>query len=128
MKLDKDQKRTLLYLTVFALILMCITAYIKKDLKENSVYTVCFVDSYMDGPSSSPAIFYYYYVNGKKYENSNYLDSNYDVKVGEFYVVKFSSKNPDWAEIQQDQRVFSTTKIRKAGLKIPKKKKNQFKF
>ncbi|WP_289064239.1 hypothetical protein [uncultured Zobellia sp.] len=124
MKLTKSQKGTLLFVGISAVVTICITQYIKSSLKHNSEYTIGYVFDSMNGPSSGPAIFYYYYVDGEKYDNSDFVNSNYDVRVGEFYWVKYSSEHPSLAEIQQNFQVIDSDKIRKAGFPLPKEKRN----
>ncbi|SHK03446.1 hypothetical protein [Pseudozobellia thermophila] len=126
MTLTKSQKGTLLFVGISAVIIICITQYIKSSVKNNSEYTIGYVFDSMNGPSSGPAIYYYYYVDGKKYDNSDYINSDYDVRVGEFYWVKYSSEHPNWAEIQQNLQVIDSDKIKKAGFSLPQKKRNQF--
>ena len=71
MALTKSQKGTLLFVGISALIVICITQYIKNSVKNNSEYTIGYVFDSMNGPSSGPAIYYYYYVNGKKFVSSD---------------------------------------------------------
>ncbi len=126
MAIDRGQKITLSVCLLIMLIVWIVSLLIRNEVKENAVYTVCYVYDYMSGVSSGSYISFYFYVDNKRIKGSNSYNPKYNVKVGEFYMVKYSSENPDFSEIQQDQRVFSTTKIKEAGLTIPKKKKNQF--
>ena len=126
MAITKSQKVTLISVLVLVMATYLVSLFLRKSINDNPRYTVGFVYDYMDGGSTGPSVFYYYYVNNKKYENSDYQDRKNGAKTGNFYFVKYSFDNPNLAELQQSRQILDTVKIKEAGFTLSKKKRNQF--
>jgi hypothetical protein len=67
----------------------------------------------------SPYLKYIYIVDNKIYESAEKL--NYECgkcKIGKYFRIKYSSKNPDYSELYFNQEVTDTIKIKEAGFLI----------
>ncbi|WP_378187729.1 hypothetical protein ACE939_05065 [Aquimarina sp. W85] len=62
---------------------------------------------------------YNYFVDGKKYKGSTFLNGNCgECKLSKYYRIKYSSKDPDYSEMYLDQEVINERLIIKAGFTI----------
>lgn len=62
---------------------------------------------------------YIYFVNGVMFKGREYLgDECRKCKIGKYFRIKYSSKNPDYSELYFNQEVTDTMKIKEAGFLI----------
>lgn len=82
-------------------------AILDRDRKENAHYTIGVTDGrHKNLRSSSPDIDYYYWVNGRKYSNTQSYPIELDIITNDGkYFVEFSSKDPSNAKILLDRPV-----------------------
>ncbi|MDO6818978.1 hypothetical protein [Zobellia sp. 1_MG-2023] len=126
MILDKSKIKVLIIVVFLFLTTYFVSRYIKNDINTNAEYTIGFVYDYMEGVTSGEYIYYRYYVSGQVYENSNAYDSDHKVKIGQYYTVKYSTRNPEHSVLQQGFLITDTSEIKKAGFSLQKNKVNQF--
>ena len=126
MILDKSKIKVLIIVGFLFLTTYFVSRYIKNDINTNAEYTIGFVYDYMEGVTSGEYIYYRYYVSGQVYENSNAYDSDHKVKIGQYYTVKYSTRNPEHSVLQQGFLITDTSEIKKAGFSLQKNKVNQF--
>lgn len=118
MILDKSKIRVLIVVGFLLLTTYFVSRYIKNDINSNAEYTIGFVYDYMEGITSGEYIYYRYYVSGQVYENSNSYDNAHNVKIGEYYMVKYSTSNPEHSKLQQGLLITDTIQIKAAGFKL----------
>jgi hypothetical protein len=84
-----------------------------KELKETRIVTVGKITEFK-GAAKSPCLNFIFFIDG----NSNFSDSprdNNGERIGEFFKVIYSSKNPEVCRIYLDEKITDTTLILKAG-------------
>jgi hypothetical protein len=84
-----------------------------KELKESGIVTVGMITEFK-GAAKGPYLNFKFFIDG----NSNFSDSprdNNGEKIGEFFKVVYSSKNPEVSRIYLDEKITDTTLILKAG-------------
>ncbi len=84
-----------------------------KGLKETGIVTVGKITEFK-GATKSPCLNFKFFIDG----NSNFSDSprdNNGERIGEFFKVIYSSKNPEVCRIYLDEKITDTTLILKAG-------------
>ncbi|MBU3025978.1 hypothetical protein [Zobellia galactanivorans] len=118
MILDKIKIRVLIVVGFLLLTTYFASRYIKNDINSNAEYTIGFVYDYMEGITSGEYIYYRYYVSGQVYENINSYDKAHNVKIGDYYMVKYSTSNPEHSELQQGLLITDTIQIKAAGFKL----------
>ena len=126
MILDKSKIKVLIIVVFLFLTTYFVSRYIKNDINTNAEYTIGFIYDNMEGVTSGEYIYYRYYVSGQVYENSNAYDSDHKVKIGQYYTVKYSTRNPEHSVLQQGFLITDTSEIKKAGFSLQKNKVNQF--
>ncbi|WP_289064213.1 hypothetical protein [uncultured Zobellia sp.] len=126
MILEKNKIKALIIVGFLFMTTYFVSRYIKNDINTNAEYTIGFVYDYMEGVTSGEYIYYRYYVLGQVYENSNAYDNDHKVKIGQYYMVKYSTSNPEHSELQQGFLITDTSEIKKAGFSLLKNRVNQF--
>jgi hypothetical protein len=84
-----------------------------KELKESGIVTVGKITEFK-GAAKGLYLNFKFFIDG----NSNFSDSprdNNGEKIGEFFKVVYSSKNPEVSRIYLDEKITDTTLILKAG-------------
>ena len=84
-----------------------------KELKESGIVTVGKITEFK-GAAKGLYLNFKFFIDGK----SNFSDSprdNNGEKIGEFFKVVYSSKNPEVSRIYLDEKITDTTLILKAG-------------
>jgi hypothetical protein len=67
-----------------------------KEREQNKRYTIGVITERPDALFENRRDWYYeFYYNHKKYQSSRRTHVGYDVKLGDYFLVEFSSKNPD---------------------------------
>ena len=83
------------------------------EIKEFGVFTIGKVTK-LKGASKKPGIDYRFNVNGKRVFSDSPVSVK-SIKIGEFFKVIYSAKNPEVCRIYLDEKITDTTLILKAG-------------
>lgn len=113
------KNKKFLYTMIFILIFWVIFNYFKIELDSNErnkfkLESVSKVTSFK-GASRSKFLNFIYLVNNKWIKEDWYCGSHPKMKVGEFYKIIYSSKDPKNVEIFLDEKITDTLAILKAG-------------
>lgn len=84
-----------------------------KEIEKYGIITVGKITKFK-GASSRAYLRYHYYVNNHSFGSDSPRDEKGE-KIGEFYKVIYSSKNPEKSRIQLDEKITDTTSILNAG-------------
>jgi hypothetical protein len=87
-----------------------------KELEEYGIVTIGKITKFK-GAAKSPYLNFKFFVDGNSYGSDSPRDNNGE-KIGQFFKVIYSSKNPKICRIYLDQPVIDTTLILKAGFSI----------
>jgi YbbR domain-containing protein len=107
------------YIILIIVIIFAIINYLKVELDRNErenfkIESISKVYEFK-GASRSKFLNFVYFFENKKYKDDWYCGSHPKVKVGEFYKIIYSSKNPKNVEIFLDEKITDTVAILKAG-------------
>jgi hypothetical protein len=69
------------------------------DIKLNSKYAIAKITKQLSSLKNGNQWYYEFGYNGKLYEWYRSTHAGYDVKVGDYFLVEFSSKNPEHSKI-----------------------------
>ena len=84
-----------------------------KEIEKYGIITVGKITKFK-GASSRANLRYHYYVNNNSFGSDSPRDEKGE-KIGEFYKVIYSSKNPEKSRIYLDKKITDTTSILNAG-------------
>ncbi|QCX00946.1 hypothetical protein FGM00_12800 [Aggregatimonas sangjinii] len=112
---------------LFLFLLYIFSKYYQSEITDNSTYTIAKVTGYSRALSSSPEIYFTYFVDGQKIRVPNKFEGDYSIVKDKFFRVRYAADNPTWGEIQLDYPVTDSAQIKSAGLWFTKPKRNQFK-
>lgn len=127
MALDRNQYIGICLALVVLIVTYLVFEFRKNNIENNPIKTIGFVNGYLRGAKSGPALLYVYNIGSVEYQGSTYINSDeYSKHRNRFYIIRYSSKNPSWSELLLDEPVTDTTAIKAAGFTIPRKKRNQF--
>ena len=84
-----------------------------KEIEKYGIITVGKITKFK-GASSRTYLRYHYYVNNNSFGSDSPRDEKGE-KIGEFYKVIYSSKNPEKSRIYLDEKITDTTSILNAG-------------
>jgi hypothetical protein len=110
-------KKAIIVLLVFGLIALIITVQNnakKKELNENNVESVCYVDTIITRRSFRRINFHYFY-NGQRIKDFQEIDKNPRRYIGKYYKIILSRKNPYNSEVLLDEEIHDIVKIKDAG-------------
>ncbi|RXM43292.1 hypothetical protein [Flavobacterium sp. YO64] len=112
---DKISK-LVLFAIVFGLIFLFIKGHLRsKEIQENKKQTVCKFVFCKTFPKTTVS-FFKYNVNNKWYRNScDRCPENYSEKINKFFIIDYSSKDPDNIRVDFSNQITDTTAILKAG-------------
>lgn len=116
--MDNNKKITYFILKIIALsvfIFWIISIINKRERNKFPVESVAKIVKFK-GASKRQYLDFIYYHDGKIYEKDWYRGSHPKVKVGDYYKIIYSSKNPKNVEIFLDEKITDTTLIKNAGL------------
>jgi hypothetical protein len=109
----KKNKPMLFVIGVIIIILVyhAINKYKRYSYGINSVAKVCQIKS----TGKTYYVQYIYFIDNKKYTSKNQMGFKNKGRLGDFYKIIYSSKNPKNVEIFLDEKITDTTLILKAG-------------
>jgi hypothetical protein len=84
-----------------------------KELEEFGIVTIGKITKFK-GAAKSPYLNFKFFIDGNSYGSDSPRDNNGE-KIGQFYKVIYSSKNPEICRIYLDEPVTDTISILKAG-------------
>jgi hypothetical protein len=95
--------------------------YRDDDIKSHSRYTFGRIEIKRGSLKNGNQWYYDFFVNGNLYQGYRSTHVDYDVKIGDYFLVNYSSVNPQHNKILYDYRLksFDSTIVRKVYKEIP---------
>lgn len=114
--MKKNINKFILLIMVFGLISLFIKGHLRsKEIQENKKQTICKFTFCKTFPKTTES-FFKYNVNNKQYRNSyGRCPDHYDEKINKFFIIYYSSKDPNKIIVDFSKQITDTTAILKAG-------------
>lgn len=98
---------------------LCLKGFVyKKEINDNRAQTVCKFVYCKKFPKTTES-FFEYYVDNKLYKNSyGKCPDNYDKKINKFFILYYSSKDPNKIEVDFSKQIMNNKKILESGFTI----------
>jgi len=117
MKENKYNKIAKIIFAIAVIVFLLYKSYGDKyHLSSNNVeYTIAKTTDYSGGRGMQSYIDYVYFIDNKEYKSTIRRDYDFKDPLKKYYVVKYSRKKPNVSELDLNQEVTDTLKIREAG-------------
>ena len=112
----KNKEKLNLSVTLLFIFLLFFSSYlyrrsIKNDIKEHSKFTVGKIRKITTSLKSGDAWGYEFKYNNRFYEGSKSTHVDYDVKIGDYFIVNFSDKSPNNSNILYHYKLNDNNKM-----------------
>lgn len=108
----------IIILLIFVAIIGLIKSIVERNERnEHTIENIAKITGFK-GASKRQYLDFKFYHDNKVYFNEWYRGSHPNVKIGEYYKIIYSSKNPKNVEIFLDERITDTVLIKKSGFEI----------
>lgn len=101
--MNKEDIKTILLGLGLLIIIFIVPYFWRKsksdDIEKNKKYTIGVISKKTGSLKNGYHWHYEFYYNGKKYEAYRSTHIGYDVKVGNYFLIQFSSKNPEYSKV-----------------------------
>ena len=120
-----EKQKSFWLILIFAVILFGGTylwrSYRDGDIKVNSTYAFAKILRKVGSLKNGNDWKYEFYFRGKSYQSYRSTHVDYDVKIGDYFLVNFSSKNPNHNRLEYDYKLktYRPDLINRAWDKIP---------
>lgn len=102
-------KRDLFYFLIAFIILFVVPWFYRKyrdnSIEENKLYTIGKVKVLRRSLKNADQYYFDYYYNNTRLEGARSLHVDYDVNIGDCFIVELSSKNPDFCKILYEHKI-----------------------
>ncbi|SHM44123.1 hypothetical protein [Flavobacterium chilense] len=114
--MKKNISKLIAIVIVVGIVFLFVKGYLyKKEIRENRKKTVCKFTFCKIAPKTTTS-FFKYIVNNKRYRNSyGQCPDSCDMKINKFFILYYSSKDPNKIEVDLSKQITDTTAILNAG-------------
>lgn len=107
--MNKKRKKDLLYFLIAFIILFIIPWFYRKyrdsNIEKNKLYVIGTITTLRGSFKSASKYYFDYYYNNTKYEGSQSINLDYNINIGDCFIVELSSENHKYNKILYEHKI-----------------------